>query len=80
MGGVPPSWMKKRPLPDSFILQFPVPCSPANKEISQKCKILNTFDLQWVVQMAEPTSVYIWADQLEFGILLDRDGNRRTQL
>ena len=32
MGGVPPGWMKKRPLPDSFILQFPVPCSPSNND------------------------------------------------
>ena len=80
MEAVPPSWMKKRTLPDSFILQFPVPCSPANNDHFKSVKFSMLLTYYCVVKVAEPTSVYIWVDQLESGILLDRGGNRRTQL
>ena len=80
MRAVPPSWMKKRPLPDSFILQFPVPCSPANNDNFKSVKFLMLLTYDCVVKVADPTSVYIWVDQPEFVVLLDRAGNRRTQL
>ena len=52
MGDLPASWMKKRPLPDSFILQVPVPCSPANNDYFKSVRFLIHFTYNCVIKVA----------------------------
>ena len=59
MGDLPASWMKKRPLPDSFILQVPVPCSSANNDYFKSVSFLIHFTYNCVIKVANYLSLHL---------------------